>query len=155
MVLPKDKYIRWILWKGVINKSARKFGFDRFETRTPHKSYCEACYRFRREFRTLPNIYDRTLRLFTVNYTAWKVSKCGVFLVTIFLYLARIQENTDQKKLRILTLFTQWVNIRIQSKCRKIRTRKNSILGQFSLLTIFIKVSIIDVWQIVKYVCVI
>ena len=29
------------------------------------------------------------------------------FLVPIFLYSVRIQENTDQKKLRIWTLFTQ------------------------------------------------
>ena len=38
------------------------------------------------------------------------MSKCGVFLVCIFLYSysIRIQENTDQKKLRIWTLFTQW-----------------------------------------------
>ena len=31
------------------------------------------------------------------------------FLVCIFLYSVQIQENTDQKKLRIWTLFTQWV----------------------------------------------
>ena len=29
------------------------------------------------------------------------------FLVRIFLYSVRMQENTDQKKIRILTLFTQ------------------------------------------------
>ena len=29
------------------------------------------------------------------------------FLARIFLYLVRIQENTDQEKLRIWTLFTQ------------------------------------------------
>ena len=40
--------------------------------------------------------------------TAWKVSKYEVFLVRVFLYSVRIQENTDQKKLRIWTLFTQW-----------------------------------------------
>ena len=35
--------------------------------------------------------------------------KCpSVFLDRIFLYSVRIQENTDQKKLRIWTLFTQW-----------------------------------------------
>ena len=37
-------------------------------------------------------------------YTAWKVSKCGVFSGPYF----RIQENTNQKKLRIWTLFMQW-----------------------------------------------
>ena len=31
------------------------------------------------------------------------------FLVSIFLYSVRIQENTDQKKLRIWTLFTHWI----------------------------------------------
>ena len=31
------------------------------------------------------------------------------FLVSIFLYSVRIQENIDQKKLRIWTLFTQWL----------------------------------------------
>ena len=39
-----------------------------------------------------------------------KVSECEkseIFLVRIFLYSARMQENTDQKKLRILTIFTQ------------------------------------------------
>ena len=48
--------------------------------------------------------------------TAWKVSKCGVFLVHIFWHLEWVslriqsimQENRDQKKLRIWTLFTQW-----------------------------------------------
>ena len=40
--------------------------------------------------------------------TAWKVSKYGVFLVRIFLYSDWIQENANQKKLRIWTLFTQY-----------------------------------------------
>ena len=50
--------------------------------------------------------------------TAWKMSKYGVFLVRIFphsdwirrdtpSYSARMRENTDQKKLRIWTLFTK------------------------------------------------
>ena len=30
------------------------------------------------------------------------------FLVRIFLHSVRIQENTDQKQLRIWTVFTQW-----------------------------------------------
>ena len=33
------------------------------------------------------------------------------FLVRIFLYSVRIQENTDQKKLRIWTIFTQWISL--------------------------------------------
>ena len=35
-------------------------------------------------------------------------SNTEVFLVRIFLYSDWIQKNTDQKKLRIWTLFTQW-----------------------------------------------
>ena len=56
-----------------------------------------------------------------IQYTAWKVSKYGVFFWSVFPciwneygdlrskspYSVRIQENTDQKKLRIWTLFTQ------------------------------------------------
>ena len=52
-------------------------------------------------FRTLSNIHDRAL----CDYTAWKVSKYGVFLVPIFLY--RIEY-------------------------RKRRTGKNSVFGNFS-----------------------
>ena len=37
-----------------------------------------------------------------ITFTAWKVSRYEVFLV-------RMRENTDQKKLRIWTLFTQWL----------------------------------------------
>ena len=31
------------------------------------------------------------------------------FLLRIFLYPVEIQENADQKKLRVWTLFTQWL----------------------------------------------
>ena len=34
------------------------------------------------------------------------------FLVGIFVYSVRIQENTDQQKLHILTLLTQWPSIK-------------------------------------------
>ena len=40
--------------------------------------------------------------------TEWKVSKCGVFLVRIFLYSDWVQENKDQKQLPIWTIFTHW-----------------------------------------------
>ena len=40
-----------------------------------------------------------------MTFTAWKVSKYGGFSGP---YLAQIQENTNQKKLHIFTLFTQW-----------------------------------------------
>ena len=36
------------------------------------------------------------------------------FLVRIFLYLDWMQENTDQKKLHIWRLFTQWFSFKIQ-----------------------------------------
>ena len=39
------------------------------------------------------------------SYTAWKVSKYGVFSSP---YSVRMRENTDQEKLRIWTHFTQW-----------------------------------------------
>ena len=38
-----------------------------------------------------------------------KYPNTELFLVRIFLYSVRIQENTDQKKLRIWTLFTQFL----------------------------------------------
>ena len=60
-----------------------------------------------------------------------KCPNTDVFLVRIFLYsdwinlrkspyLVRIQENTDQKKLRIWTLFTQWMLLRVFQKCGKL-----------------------------------
>ena len=55
------------------------------------------------------------------SVTAWKVSKYGVFSVPYFPafelntgispYSVRMRENTDQKKLRIWTPFTQWVSL--------------------------------------------
>ena len=41
-----------------------------------------------------------------VVFTAWKVCKYGVFSIS---YSVRMRENTDQKKLRIRTIFTQWL----------------------------------------------
>ena len=42
------------------------------------------------------------------------------FLVLFFLYSVRVQKNTDQKKLRIRTLFTQWFSqMVIVSQCFK------------------------------------
>ena len=44
-----------------------------------------------------------------INYTLREnCANTKFFLVRIFLYSVLIQENTDQKKLRIWTLFTQW-----------------------------------------------
>ena len=59
---------------------------------------------------------------FCVIGTLWKVSKYGVFSWSVFSciwteygdlrskssYSVQIRENTDQKKLRVWTLFTQW-----------------------------------------------
>ena len=45
-------------------------------------------------------------------------------------YSVKIQENTDQKKLRIWTLYG--VHLCIQSEYKKIWTRKNSAYGHFS-----------------------
>ena len=46
----------------------------------------------------------QTLIVYFMN-TAWKVSKYGVFSGP---YSVLMRENKDQKKLRILTLFTHW-----------------------------------------------
>ena len=62
--------------------------------------------------------------------TAWKVSKYGVISVCIFLYSVQIQGNADQKQLRIWKLSR--VNLWIQSECRKIQTKNNSVFEHFS-----------------------
>ena len=54
-----------------------------------------------------------------MNYTAWKVSKYGVFSGPYFLVIGL---NTE----------IYGVNLYIQSEYRKIRTRKNSVFGHFS-----------------------
>ena len=54
----------------------------------------------------LPN--GKTVTLVGDIYAAWKESKYGVFLIRIFPYSVQMRENTDQKKLCIWTLFTQW-----------------------------------------------
>ena len=94
------------------------------------------------------------------------------FLVRIFLYLnrirrftrkspysARIQENTDQEKKKTPYLDTfhvvhfvslvshcvstvYFVSVRIQSECRKIRTRKISVFGHFSRRFIYVALTI-------------
>ena len=43
-----------------------------------------------------------------------KCPNTEVFMVLIFLYLVQIQENKDREKLRIWTLFTQWIKKLIQ-----------------------------------------
>ena len=44
---------------------------------------------------------------FEISFPLREVSKYGVFLARIFLYSDWIQENTDQKNLRIWTFFTR------------------------------------------------
>ena len=39
------------------------------------------------------------------------------FLVRIFMYSVRVQENTDQRKVRIWTLFTQWNYVKERNHC--------------------------------------
>ena len=62
-----------------------------------------------------------------LQITAWRVSKYGGFFWSVFSctrtkygdlqskspYSVRIQENSDQKKLRSWTLFTQWMSMRL------------------------------------------
>ena len=52
------------------------------------------------------------------SFTAWKMSKYGVFSGP---YSVRMWENTDQKKLRIWTLFTQWEATMKTYKATKIK----------------------------------
>ena len=54
--------------------------------------------------------------------TVWKVSKCGAFLVRIFLYSDWIQENTDQKKLRAWALF---FSANYWKKCKRQKSGKH------------------------------
>ena len=52
------------------------------------------------------------INFFSISMELSLREKCpnrSYFLVPIFLYLFEIQENTDQKKLRIWTLFTQCI----------------------------------------------
>ena len=56
--------------------------------------------------------YKLKRRCISNDFRTWALrEKCPnteFFLVRILLYSVRIQENADQKKLRIWTLFTQW-----------------------------------------------
>ena len=60
----------------------------------------------------------------SVIYTAWKMSKYGVFSGTYFLAFGL---NTERYS----------VSLRIQSECGKIRTRKNSVFRHFSRSVIY------------------
>ena len=49
--------------------------------------------------------------LLSLNTLREKCPNTDFFLVRIFLYSVRILENTDQRKLCIWTLFTQWYRL--------------------------------------------
>ena len=89
------------------------------------------------------NLHQRFSLINADDYTARKVSKYGVFSGP---YSVRIQENTDQKKLRIWmdTFHAEiyGVNLRIQLEYRKTRTRKNSVFGHFSRSAIYLTMTI-------------
>ena len=74
----------------------------------------------------------------TFTFTAWKMSKYGVFYgpyfpvfglntEICFVNSVQIQENTDQKKLRIWTLLTQWFILKL-SICSALQPIKADIL---------------------------
>ena len=65
------------------------------------------------------NIVWNIIRKNKCSYTVWKVSKYGVFSGPYFLVL---ELNTEIYSL----------DLRIQSKCGKLRTRKNTVYGHFS-----------------------
>ena len=70
-------------------------------------------------FRCSLYIFYLHLQLFKLPYTAWKLSKYGVFSGPQFLVFGLKTE-------------IYFVNLRIQSKYRKIRTRRNSLFEHFS-----------------------
>ena len=53
------------------------------------------------------NKYNGSVRDYTRKLMRENCPNIEIFLVRIFLYSVRIQENTDHKKLHIWTLFTQ------------------------------------------------
>ena len=74
--------------------------------------------------------------------TAWKVRSPSTvfFLVRIFLcgdlvrkslYSVRIQGNKDQKKLRIWTLFTQWIFLNFLKLDRVLDMRRDAVMEEF------------------------
>ena len=94
-------FIEITLWPGCSPVNLLQFSEHLF-VRTPMD--CEKKYLFFLRLRTI--CYIQIIS----ELTAWKVSENGFFLV-------RIRENTVQKKLRILTLFTQWLFLMLYSLC--------------------------------------
>ena len=61
----------------------------------------------------------------------WKFPNAEFFLVRIFLYLVRMRENTDQKKLRIWTLSTQCMRAGFSVLSQKYLSQQSSLLPKF------------------------
>ena len=79
---------------------------------------------------------DRLSSTIILIITAWKVSRYRVFLVHIFLHMDWIRRFTFLHALRTsenLDVFRAYrkVNLCIQSKCGKIRTKKTPYLDTF------------------------
>ena len=98
------------------------------KTKTPNVCFSENLARFVNLF---PPSCDSRFCLFTgallpsqYLLTAWKVSKYGVISGPYFLAFGL---NTER----------YFVSVRIQSECRKIRTRNNSVFGRFSRSGLF------------------
>ena len=115
------KHLRWSIFRenNKLNalfqpcaayKSSSKEKAYRYHLIISYNSYC----------RNYPIISSSVLHLFIVTPGLAKMLTCisralrekspntEFFLVRIFLYSVRTQENTDKKKPRIWTLFTQW-----------------------------------------------
>ena len=82
------------------------------------------------------------------------------FLVCIFLHphSVQIQENTDQKKLRIWTLFTKWSSMLLKGVSRTLCNISDEtfskVINIWKPLTVSVKRSILDVWFGSEYVSV-
>ena len=85
--------------KAFFSKSARNCGFGHIYWRNPwwKTTFFVQCWMVLLHAILITSHYYKHI------FTAWKVSKYGVFLVRIFAHL-------DQKKLRIWTLFIQWLH---------------------------------------------
>ena len=64
--------------------------------------------KYTKKYTNFPGQLSGVFRIFTVRENC---PNTEIFLVRILLYLVRIQENTDQMKLRIWTLFTQFLSL--------------------------------------------
>ena len=77
------------------------------------------------------DLNSHRLLIILILQTHWLCEKCPnreIFLVRIFLYWVRIQENTDQKNIHLWTVFTQWATYLVvyTSNGMKSKTTKNN-----------------------------